>query len=200
MGLTDPCSSYSSVLLNAAVVSENSSSSRSCACRIPLSSAASSVGCRFVFGRWRKRSTALSSSPTWEFVARVGSAPNTILYQSNEHMFVCQLARPLLKSRFEDRPHVQADRAARRLTLRPRPALAILRTNPFLVLCAGHPRGCGGCRRRAADRIKPTRSVRTDLSQCGALPQHTDLFRLLHDGPGHPGQVLDLARQGWRYR
>src|SRR6202165_5416768 len=69
MGLTDPCSSYSSVLLNAAVVSENSSSSRSCACRIPLSSAASSAGCRFAFGRWRKRSIALSSSATWVAVA-----------------------------------------------------------------------------------------------------------------------------------
>src|SRR5712691_12168357 len=91
MGLTDPCSSYSFVLLNAAVVSENSSSRRSWLWRIAFSSAARSWGCRFVFGRWRKRSMAASSSATKEPVARVGSASTTILYQSTEHMFVCQL-------------------------------------------------------------------------------------------------------------
>src|SRR5467141_2738607 len=93
MGLTEPCSSYSSVLLNAAVACENSRSRRSWQWRIPFSSAASSAGCRFVFGRWRKRSIAPNSSARYSVVVRVGSAPTTILCKSIEHTFVCQLTQ-----------------------------------------------------------------------------------------------------------
>src|SRR5216683_3009611 len=138
MGLTDPCSSYSSVLLNAAVVSENSRSSRSCPCRIPFSSAASSAGWRFVFGRWRKRSIALSRSAMWELGVRVGSAPTTILCKSTEHTFVCQLASPLLTVRFDDWPHVEPERDAHRAALGPNQAVAV-QTYRNAPLCPAAP-------------------------------------------------------------
>src|SRR5256886_2455463 len=93
MGLTEPSSSYSSVLLKAAAVCENSSSRRSVAWRIPFSSAASSWGCRFVFGRWRKRSIVASNSARWELAAAVASAPTTILCKCIEHAFGCQASQ-----------------------------------------------------------------------------------------------------------
>src|SRR2546423_3448300 len=104
MGLTDPCSSYSSVRPNCAAVSENSRSSRSWPCRMPWRSAASSVGWRFPFGRWRKRSIAPSSSVTAGLDARADSSTTTILYQFNEHAFVLSTrARPTQGVHHDDR-------------------------------------------------------------------------------------------------